>query len=66
MLHHEGGLDPESRTLLNSERLVLERLQGLGVVELNRDIGAPLGFKGEGLDDAFAGVVRVTDRGAGA
>lgn len=66
MLHHKGGLDSEPRTLLNSERLILERLQSLGVMELDRDIGAPLRFKGEGLDDALAGVVRVTDRGSGA
>lgn len=66
MLHHERRLDPESRALLDGERLVLQRVERPGLGEVDRDIGPSLYLEGEGPDDAFAGVVEVTNCGAGA
>lgn len=61
MVHLEDNLDPERSALLDGERLILETLESAGGGEVDEDIGAAFDFQGEGLDDAFAGVVGVAD-----
>lgn len=61
MVHLEDHLDPERSALLNSEWLIFEAVESPGGGEVDEDVGAAFNFQGEGLDDAFAGVVGVTD-----
>jgi len=65
MVHLEDDLDPESSTLLDRKRLVLETLQSAGGGEVNKDVGAAFDFESERLDDAFAGVVGIANGVAG-
>lgn len=62
MVHLENNLDSERSTLLDGERLILETLESAGGGEVDEDVGTAFDFQGEGLDDAFAGVVRVANR----
>jgi hypothetical protein len=64
-VHLELHLDAEGRSLLDCKRLVLERLEGAGRGQLNHHVGAALDLQGEGLNDAFSGVLGVADRVAG-
>lgn len=64
-MHLELDLDAEGRSLLDCKWLFLERLEGTGRRQLNHHVGTALDLQGEGLDDAFSGVVGVADRVAG-
>lgn len=65
MVHLELALDAEGRSLLDRKWLVLECLEGAGRGQLNHHVGAALDLQGQGPDDAFSGVVGITDRFAG-
>jgi hypothetical protein len=66
MLHDEGSLDAERRALLDRKGFFLERFEGAWSAEIDCDVRSILDFKGEGLYDAFPGIVWVADGLAGA
>lgn len=61
MLDAEAGLHAESGTFFDGERLLVERLEGAGLVEVDDDVGSAFGFQAEREQDHFARVVGVGD-----
>ena len=61
MLDAEAGLHAEASTLLDGEGLLVERLQGTGLGEINDDVGSAFDFETKGEQDHFARIVGVRD-----
>ena len=66
VLHLELRLHAELGTLLDDEGLALELVNGAGRPKVDDDIGAAFDLEAERLDDAFARVIGVGQRLAGA
>lgn len=59
MLNHKVRLHAETSPFLNSERLVLESIDGARSSQVDNDVRTAFDFEGEGLDDTFALVVGI-------
>ena len=59
MLHSEFDLHPKRGTLLDCERLLLQRFQLSWLADVDDYIGATFDFETKGQDDAFAWVIGV-------
>lgn len=66
VLHLELHLHAELGTLLDGKGLALELFNGAGRPEVDDDVGAAFDLEAERLDDAFARVIGVGQRLAGA
>lgn len=61
MLDAEAGLHAEGGTLLDGEGLLVERLEGTGLGQVDDDVGSALNLEAQGEQDDFAVIVGVGD-----
>lgn len=61
MLDAEASLHAEGSALLDGERLLVERLEGAGLSQVDDDVGSAFDFKTQREQDDLARVIGVGD-----